>query len=133
MKKVLTIIGIAVAAFFCIGYIVVQIGEAKLARQGFSAQERDMIRGIKTVQSYVNTAVGQESPKFISFTRAVEVLDDDGTLLGYSMDGRMEGATVDMRYFFLPGELVPLWWCNLFPHIDVEAEGRQHLREKKGL
>lgn len=132
MKKVLTIIGIAVAALFCIGAIVTWIGEAKLARQGFSSQERDMIRGIKSLQLHVESTLGRPAPTFISFTKAVEVLDDDGTLLGYSMDGRMKDAVCDMRYFFLPGETLPLWWHNVYPNEDIDAEGRQHLKEKKG-
>lgn len=133
MKKVLTIIGIAVAALFCIGATVTWIGEAKLARQGFSAQERDMIRSIKSLQLHVNSKLGRETPKFIGFTHPAEVLDYDGTLLGYSMDGKIKDAVYDMRYFFLPGETFPDWWNNVYPNEDVDEKWRQHLKGMEGL
>lgn len=131
--KVLKIIGIAVAALFCIGAIVTWIGETKLARQGFNAQERQMIRGIKSLQLHVNSNMGMEPPKFISFTHQAEVLDYDGTLLGYSMDGRMKDAVRDMRYFFLPGETVPSWWNNIYPNEDVDEKWRRYLKGLNGL
>lgn len=129
MKKILNIIGIILLTIVGIFAIASLAGEAKLAIKGFDSQERSMIRLIKMNQSSVDMALGKDKPTFEAFSHVSEVLDEDGTLLGYSMDGKVRGAYSEKRYFFTK-EKGLLWWGNISPTID--EEGRQHLKDGEG-
>ncbi len=130
MKKFLKIIGIILLTIVGLFLIVNLVGDAKLAFQGFNSQEREMIRFIKMSQTAVERAIGRNAPTFESFSHVSEVLDEDGTtLLGYYIDGKMEGAAIGKRYFFTKEKQL-LWWTNQTP--DADEQGRQHLKEGKG-
>lgn len=120
MKKILVLALIA---------LIAGCSNNALKKQGFSDEEISLFKNIEYQQKAVNSVAGK-STKFVKWGHLTELYDDDGTtLLGYYIDGEMEGAAIGKRYYFTKDKAL-LWWTNQTP--DADEQGRQHLKEGKG-